>query len=89
MATTTKQWTSGTGSVTITYTGSGDGTITVSSDENDIYTSRSMTLTVKTTDNSVSRQVTVSQGMKEPNLITKDGHWIVTANDKYVITKES
>lgn len=88
MATTTKQWTTGTGSVSITYTGSGDGTITVSSDENNLYTSRSMTLNVKTTDNSVSQQVTVSQGMREPNLVDKNGNWLIDSNDTYLIVQE-
>lgn len=88
MATTTKNWTTGTGSVSITYTGSGDGTITVSSDENNLYTSRSMTLTVKTTDNSVTRQVTVSQGMREPNFLTSEGYYFVTSDDKYFTVQE-
>lgn len=89
MATTTKNWTTGTGSVSITYTGSGDGTITVSSDENNLYTSRSMTLTVKTTDNSVTRQVTVSQGMREPNFLTSDSKWVVTYDDKYLTVQST
>ena len=89
MATTTKQWTSGSGAVTISYTGSGDGTITVSSDENNLYTSRSMTLTVATTGDTISRQVTVSQGMREPNFITSDGKWVVTSDDKYLTVQSS
>lgn len=88
MATTTKQWTTGTGSVTLTYTGQGSGTITVSSDENNLYVDRSMTLTVATTGNAVTRQVTVSQGMREPNLVDKNGNWLIDSNDTYLIVQE-
>lgn len=89
MATKSIAWNSGSGNITVTYSGSRDDTVSVSSSENDIYEDREQVITVKTTDNAISRQVTVRQGMREPNLITKDGHWIVTKNDKYVIVKES
>lgn len=89
MATKSIAWQNGSGNITVTYSGSRDDTVSVSSSENDIYEDREQVITVTTTDNAISRQVTVRQGMKEPNLITKDGHWIVTKNDKYVIVKES
>lgn len=46
MASYTKSWTSGTGSITATYGGSGNGTITITSSKNDLTVSRSMTLNV-------------------------------------------
>lgn len=54
-------WTTGTGNITLTYTGQGNDTVSVSSDANNLSTSRSQTITVKTTDNSITRQVTVVQ----------------------------
>lgn len=60
-----KAWGSGEGSVTLTYeSGSGNGTITVTSDSNNLHTDRSMTVTVKSADGRISRQVTVAQAMK-------------------------
>lgn len=61
MATKTIAWNSGTGSATLTYNGQGDGAITVVSDENNLNVRRSMNITIKTTDNTVSRSVTVIQ----------------------------
>lgn len=46
MASLIKTWTSGSGSLNITYTGSKDGDITITSSANDLTVSRSMTLTV-------------------------------------------
>lgn len=91
MATKSIAWATGTGNITLSYTGQGNDTVTVSSDPNNLYVERSQTISFTTTAGSptVTRQVTVRQGMREPNLITKDGHWIVTKNDKYVIVKES
>lgn len=89
MATKSIAWQTGTGNITLSYTGQGDDTVLVSSDANNLYESRSQTLTFASLDNTLTQSVTVSQGMKEPNLVTKDGHWIVTKNDKYVIVKES
>ena len=40
--TITKQWSSGTGEVTINYDGSGNGQITISSDGNNLYEQRSI-----------------------------------------------
>ena len=90
MATKSIAWNTGTGNITLTYTGQGNDTVLVESDPNNLYQDRSQVITFSTTAGAaISRQVTINQGMKEPNLVTKDGHWIVTKNDKYVIIKES
>ena len=92
MATKSVAWQKGSGNITLSPNmGQGNGTVVVSSDPNDVYEDRSQTITFTATASSatLNYQVTVSQGMKEPNLVTKDGHWIVTKNDKYVIVKES
>lgn len=85
MATKSIAWNSGSGNITVTFTGSRDDTVSVSSSENDIYEDREQVITVKTTDNAISRQVTVRQGMKEPNLIDRDGNWLIDSNDTYLI----
>ena len=85
MAIKTIAWNTGSGSITLTYTGQGDDTVLVSSSENDIYEDREQVITVKTTDNAISRQVTVRQGMKEPNLIDSEGKWLIDSNDTYLI----
>jgi len=85
MATKSIAWNSGSGNITVTYSGSRDDTVSVSSSENDIYEDREQVITVKTTDNAISRQVTVRQGMKEPNLIDSDGNWLIDSNDTYLI----
>ena len=85
MATKTIAWNTGSGSITLTYTGQGDDTVLVSSSENDLYQERSQVVTVKTTDNTISRQVTITQGMREPNLIDRNGNWLIDANDTYLI----
>lgn len=85
MATKSIAWTTGTGNITLTYTGQGNDTVTVASDPNPLYYERSQTLTFKTTDNAISRQVTVTQGMREPNLIDSEGKWLIDANDTYLI----
>lgn len=85
MATKSIAWNSGSGNITVTYTGSRDDTVSVSSSENDIYEDREQVITVKTTDNAISRQVTVRQGMKEPNLIDSEGKWLIDSNDTYLI----
>ncbi len=84
MASVTKNCQTGTGSATFTYGGQGDGTITVTSSPNDLYVSRSMTIDVSTTlGASITRQVTVTQAMKEPNFVTSEGYWFVTSDNKY------
>lgn len=90
MATKSIAWTTGSGNITLTYTGQGDDTVVVSSDANNLYQSRSQTVTFATTAGSpaVSRQVTVNQGMREPNFVTSDGKWVVTSDDKYLIIQE-
>ena len=85
MATKSIAWNIGSGNITVTYSGSRDDTVSVSSSENDIYEDREQVITVKTTDNAISRQVTVRQGMKEPNLIDSDGNWLIDSNDTYLI----
>ena len=85
MATKSIAWNSGSGNITVTYSGSRDDTVSVSSSENDIYEDREQVITVKTTDNAISRQVTVRQGMREPNLIDSDGNWLIDSNDTYLI----
>ena len=85
MATKSIAWQNGSGNITVTYSGSRDDTVSVSSSENDIYEDRDQVITVKTTDNAISRQVTVRQGMKEPNLIDSEGKWLIDSNDTYLI----
>lgn len=85
MATKSIAWATGTGNITLSYTGQGNDAVTVSSSENDIYEDREQAITVKTTDNAISRQVTVRQGMKEPNLIDSNGNWLIDSNDTYLI----
>jgi len=85
MATKSIAWNSGSGNITVTFTGSRDDIVSVSSSENDIYEDREQVITVKTTDNAISRQVTVRQGMREPNLIDSDGNWLIDSNDTYLI----
>lgn len=85
MATKTIAWNTGSGSITLSYTGQGDDTVLVSSSENDLYQERQQVVTVKTTDNAISRQVTITQGMREPNLIDSNGNWLIDANDTYLI----
>lgn len=88
MATQTIPWDTGTGNITVDYTGSRNETVTVSSDPNNLYQERSQILTVKTTDNSISRAVTITQGMREPNFKTADNYWILTADNKYFNVQE-
>lgn len=85
MATKTIAWNTGSGSITLSYTGQGDDTVLVSSSENNLYQERQQVVTVKTTDNAISRQVTITQGMREPNLIDSNGNWLIDANDTYLI----
>jgi hypothetical protein len=86
MATLTKAWSEGTGSVYLTYGGSGNGTIVVASDANDLPTTRSMTITIKTTSGSpqVTKTVTLMQGACPYNFKTADGYFVQTA-DGYIL----
>lgn len=88
MATKTIAWNTGSGNIILDYTGAKDDTVTVSSSENNLYEARSQTLTFKTTDNQISRQVTITQGMREPNFKTADGYWLLTADNKYFNVQE-
>lgn len=89
MATKSIAWQTGTGNITLSYTGQGDDTVLVSSDANNLYVSRSQTLTFSTTQGaSISRQVTVTQPMREPNFETNEGYYFVTSDDKYFTVQE-
>lgn len=59
MATKTILWGNGYGSIFLDYTGQGNGTIAVTSDGNNLYTSRSKTITVS--GGGTSRQVSIVQ----------------------------
>ena len=76
MAVKTIPWTNGSGNIILDYTGEGDETVTVSSDPNDLKVDRSQVLTFKTSDNSVTRQVTVKQLKKATVIVegTFSGH---------------
>lgn len=89
MVTESIAWTTGTGNITLSYAGQGNDTVTVTSDPNNLYYARSQSLTFKTTDNAITRQVTVTQAMKEPNFKTSEGYWFVTSDDKYLTVQES
>lgn len=59
-------WGTGTGNITVTYGGQGDGSIVITSDNNNLYTDRSKTITVKTTDGSnINRTLTITQAAKQ------------------------
>lgn len=60
MQTIKKQWSSGTGEVTINYDGSGNGQITISSDGNNLYEARTMQVVVQTTAGSPQQTKTVN-----------------------------
>lgn len=61
----TKQWSVGSGSVTIQYDGQGDGNIIITSDANSLYEARNMQINVETTDGSnIQRTVTINQAGK-------------------------
>lgn len=64
MATKTIAWNNGSGNIVLDFTGQGSGTITVTSDANDLTTSRSQQIVIKTMDNGIRRTVTVSQAAK-------------------------
>lgn len=63
MTTRTIAWTTGSGSITLTYQGQGDGSIQVDSDANTLGTARSQVITVKTGQGGiVTKNLTVRQG---------------------------
>ena len=88
MATKSIAWQTGTGNITLSYTGQGDDNVLVSSDANNLYESRSQTLTFTSLDNTLTQSVTVTQPMREPNFKTSQGQWFVTYDDKYLIVQE-
>ena len=62
MATIVIAWNTGSGNITLTYQGQGNGTINVSSDENNLGSARSQTITVKTTEGGlVTKNLTINQ----------------------------
>lgn len=76
--TTKKQWSSGTGEVTINYNGSGNGQITISSDDNNLYDERSMQIVVQTTAGSPQQTKTVNIS-QEARVRTDISNAVVTA----------
>ena len=63
MSTKSISWNTGNGTITLTYQGQGDGTITVASDQNDLATARSQTITIKTTKGGLkTKNLTITQG---------------------------
>lgn len=60
METKSIKWNTGTGNITLTYGGQGDGTISVQSDDNNLFEQRSQTITVKTTAGSPQQTKTVT-----------------------------
>lgn len=85
MTTKVKNWATGDGSVTLTYSGQGNGTIIVESDPNTLDVSRSMTLDVST--GSITRNVTVNQGACPVNFRTKDQCVIQASGGEYIDVK--
>lgn len=61
METKSIAWNTGNGNITLTYQGHGNGTITVESDQNDLATARSQTIVVKTTNNAIIKNLTITQ----------------------------
>ena len=86
MATKVKNWATGDGSVTLTYSGQGNGTITVESDMNTLGSSRSTTISVST--GSITRNVTVSQEACPVNFRVKDGGLMKTSNGGYFAVQD-
>ena len=88
-----KPWSSGNGSVTLTFSGQGDGTVTVASDDNNLSEPRSMTITVRTLDGSITRTVTITQLAMQsgstPNFILSDGKYLKLGNGDYFNVQEN
>lgn len=83
--TQTIPWSTG-GNITLTYTGQGNGTIVVTSDDNPTDVARSKTITVETSNNAISRQVTISQSAG-PNFKLQTGDRMKLANGEYFNVK--
>lgn len=82
-------WKTGSGNIIMTFTGYGNETVTVTSDENNLRTSRSQTITFKTTSGGVvSRQVTVTQAAKPSNFRLSDGKFLKLSDGKYFNVRE-
>ena len=65
MATKSIAWNTGSGNINVEYGGSKDGTIVVTSDNNNLYESRSQQIKVRTTDGSnIERTITIQQAAK-------------------------
>lgn len=83
--TQTIPWPTG-GNITLTYTGQGNGTIVVTSDDNPTDVARSKTITVETSNNAISRQVTISQSAG-PNFKLQTGDVYKTRDNNYYNVK--
>lgn len=59
MATKTIAWTTGSGNITLTYTGQGNGSISVASDENDLFEDREQSFGIVTTAGSPEKAVSI------------------------------
>lgn len=59
MATKTIAWTTGSGNITLTYTGQGNGSISVASDENDLFEDREQSFGIVTTNGSPEKAVSI------------------------------
>lgn len=81
-------WNNGTGYITINYNGEGNETVSVSSDENNLYDERQQIVRFKTTNNAIERELLVKQSPKLPNFKTADGLFIITADNHYLNAKE-
>lgn len=86
MAQVTKQWPTGGGSLTLTYTGTGNGSIVAESPFNESRQSRTMTVSVKTT--GITQYVTVTQDASPLNWKSLDGKYRVSADNMYYNVKD-
>ena len=59
MATKTIAWTTGSGNITLTYTGQGNGSISVASDENDLFEDREQSFGIVTTAGTPEQAVSI------------------------------
>lgn len=59
MATKTIAWATGSGNITLTYTGQGNGSITVASDENDLFEDREQSFGIVTTAGTPEKAVSI------------------------------